>query len=75
MRRFSFSTSLKFPFYCATNSQSQSICEGGEMLDLEQVLTFNQNQMTRRSPRGLEDHLPQGGREEKDDVIERTIRI
>jgi hypothetical protein len=45
------------------------------MLDLEQVLTFNQNQMTRRSPRGLEDHLPQGGREEKDDVIERTIRI
>jgi hypothetical protein len=45
------------------------------MLDLEQVLILNQNQMTRRSPRGLEDHLPQGGREEKDDVIERTIRI
>jgi len=39
------------------------------MLDLEQVLRFKQKQITRRSPRGLEDHLPQGGREEKDDVI------
>ncbi len=69
MRRLAFSTSVKFLFCCATNSQSQSICEGGEMLDLEQVLRFNQNHMTRRSPRGLEDHLPQGEREEKDDVI------
>jgi hypothetical protein len=41
----------------------------GGMLDFEQVLRFSQNQMTRQSPRGLEDHLPQGGKEEKDDVI------
>ena len=47
---------------------------GGEMLNPEQTSRFYQKQMERKSPVGW-GFFPQCEREEKDDVIKRTIRL
>jgi len=72
MRRLSFSASLKIPVQLYIQfAKSEHL---GGILNLEQTTRFNQKQMKRRSPEGW-GFFPQGEREEKDDVIQTTIRL